>query len=371
MTPYGAVATIFAISGASFGTWASRIPTFKNQLDLEPAQLGTILSVLALASIASFPLAGRAMDLYGSARVSKYLTWSTLASLTLTSFAPTSWFLTLSVAVLGASIGALDVAMNGWGAEVERRGVKSIMSSLHAYWSLSAGIGGLVGLTAIKLGFSIEKQFLLVVLIMSGFAGLASVVDWVGSIVRESTSAFALPHQSLWLVGFLMFCAALTEGAVADWAAIFLQERLNLTEAMAVSGFVTFSLAMFTGRMLADNLVEQFGAIRVCWFAGLLATLGLCVVLFVSSLGVVLVGFLLLGFGLAPVFPLGCARAANDPFVTPGQGLAGVATLGYGGIMLGPAIIGFVSQQLEIFVGFSLLLFCTLYQVGFASCLRR
>ena len=76
-----------------------------------------------------------------------------------TSFAPTSWFLTLSVAVLGASIGALDVAMNGWGAEVERGGVKSIISSLHAYWSLSAGIGGLVGLTAIKLGFSIEQHF--------------------------------------------------------------------------------------------------------------------------------------------------------------------------------------------------------------------
>ena len=371
MTPYGAVATIFAISGASFGTWASRIPTFKNQLDLEPAQLGTILSVLALASIASFPLAGRAMDLYGPARVSKYLAWSTLASLTLTSFAPTSWFLTLSVAVLGASIGALDVAMNGWGAEVERGGVKSIISSLHAYWSLSAGIGGLVGLTAIKLGFSIEQHFLLVVSIMGGFAGLASRVDWAGSIVKESTPAFALPHQSLWLVGFLMFCAALTEGAVADWAAIFLQERLNLTEAMAVSGFVTFSLAMFTGRMLADNLVGQFGAIRVCWFGGLLATLGICIVLFVSSLGVVLIGFLLLGFGLAPVFPLGCARAANDPFVTPGQGLAGVATLGYGGIMLGPAIIGFVTQQSGIFVGFSLLLLCTLYQVAFSSCLRR
>ena len=149
------------------------------------------------------------MDLYGPTRVSKYLAWSTLASLTLTSFAPTSWFLTLSVAV-PASIGALDVAMNGWGAEVERRGVKSIMSSLHAYWSLSAGIGGLVGLTAIKLGFSVEQHFLLVVLIMSGLPGLASRVDWVGSIVKESTPAFALPHQSLWLVGFLMFCAALT-----------------------------------------------------------------------------------------------------------------------------------------------------------------
>ena len=92
---------------------------------------------------------------------------------------------------------------------------------------------------------------------------------------------------------------------------------------MAVSGFVTFSLAMFTGRMLADSLVEQFGAIRVCWFGGLLATLGICIVLFVPSLGVVLIGFLLLGFGLAPVFPLRRARAANDAPLSPRPGPGG------------------------------------------------
>jgi MFS family permease len=371
MTAYGAVATTFAVAGASFGTWASRIPTFKNELDLEPAQLGSILLVLALASIVSFPIAGRVMDLYGSARVSKCLTLFTLVSLILVSVASTSWFLTVSVAIFGASIGSLDVAMNGWGAEVERSGVKPIMSSLHAFWSLFAGIGGLVGLAAIELGLSIEQHFWLAVLILIGPAVLTSRVGWTGSIVNNSTPAFAWPRKSLWLVGFLMFCAALTEGAVADWAAIFLQERLKLAEATAVSGFVMFSLAMCLGRMLADHLVYRFGAIRVCFFGGLLATLGICLALFGSSLGTVLVGFLLMGFGLAPVFPLGCSRAANDPFVTPGQGLAGVATLGYGGIMLGPAIIGFVAQQSGIFVGFSLLLLCTLYQVTFAPCLRQ
>jgi predicted MFS family arabinose efflux permease len=371
MTAYGAVATTFAVAGVSFGTWASRIPTFKNELDLEPAQLGSILLVLALASIVSFPIAGRVMDLYGSARVSKCLTLFTLASLILVSFASSSWFLTFSVAIFGASIGSLDVAMNGWGAEVERSSVKPIMSSLHAYWSLFAGIGGLAGLLAIEFGFSIEQHILLVVLIMSGLAVLTFRVSWMGSIVNNSTPAFAWPRKSLWFVGFLMFCAALTEGAVADWAAILLQQRLKLTEATAVSGFVIFSLAMCIGRMLADNLVHQIGAIRVCFFGGLLATLGICVILFGSSLSIVLVGFLLLGFGLAPVFPLGCSRAANDPFVTPGQGLSGVATLGYGGIMFGPAIIGFVAQYSEIFVGFSLLLLCTLYQAVFSSCLRR
>lgn len=79
------------------------------------------------------------------------------------------------------------------------------------------------------------------------------------------------------------------------------------------------------------------------------------------SFTVCLIGFGLIGVGLAAVFPLGCIRAANDPEVTAGQGLAGVATLGYGGIMLGPSIIGFVSHQYSLTAGFGVVLVCCLY----------
>ena len=140
---------------------------------------------------------------------------------------------------------------------------------------------------------------------------------------------------------------------------------------MAISGFVVFSLTMFIGRMAADGLVVKHGAAQVCWLGGVLATLGVSLILLAPILAVSWVGFALLGLGLAPVFPLGCARAANDPNVTPGQGLASVATLGYGGIMLGPSIIGFVAQGFGIFVGFGLILLCALYQVAFSSGLRR
>ena len=371
MTPYQAVISTFAIAGASFGTWASRIPSFKDTLQLEPAQLGSILLVLALASIVSFPLAGRIMDLYGAARVSKGFTWATLGALLALSMAPNIWTLTLLVATFGAMIGAMDVAMNGWGAEVERQRPKPIMSSLHANWSLFAGAGGLIGLGAVKLGLSIVEHVGLAVLLMSGLAIAVSRVRWAAQPVTDDAPAFAWPHRSLLIVGFLMFCAALAEGAVADWAAIFLRTHLEVSDAMAISGFVVFSLTMFIGRMAADGLVAKHGAAQVCWFGGVLATLGISLILLAPILAVSWVGFALLGLGLAPVFPLGCARAANDPNVTPGQGLASVATLGYGGIMLGPSIIGFVAQGFGIFVGFGLILLCALYQVAFSSGLRR
>ncbi len=366
-----AVATIFAIAGAVFGSWASRIPSLKNQLGIEPAELGGVLLVLAMASVLSFPISGRWIDIYGPAKVTRYLALSTLITLVLISFATSLWGLALCVAFFGASLGALDVSMNGWGAEIERQGSKSIMSSLHAYWSLFAGLGGAFGFAAIHFELSVLEHFMIVGLFMGVLAIPSSRVNWGGSAIQEGSPVFAWPKKHLLFVGFLMFGAALAEGAVADWAAIFVIERFHITEAIALSSFVIFSFAMFVSRMFADGLVDRYGAVSVCCIGGCLATAGIGMILLVPDFRIALMGFLLLGLGLAPVFPLGCARAANDSHVTPGQGLASVATLGYGGIMLGPAVIGFAAQHLGIFYGFSLILLCGLYQLFFSWSLKK
>ena len=366
-----AVATIFAIAGAVFGSWASRIPSLKNQLGIEPAELGGVLLVLAMASVLSFPISGRWIDIYGPAKVTRYLALSTLITLVLISFATSLWGLALCVAFFGASLGALDVSMNGWGAEIERQGSKSIMSSLHAYWSLFAGLGGAFGFAAIHFELSVLEHFMIVGLFMGVLAIPSSRVNWGGSAIQEGSPVFAWPKKHLLFVGFLMFGSALAEGAVADWAAIFVIERFHITEAIALSSFVIFSFAMFVSRMFADGLVDRYGAVSVCCIGGCLATAGIGMILLVPDFRIALMGFLLLGLGLAPVFPLGCARAANDSHVTPGQGLASVATLGYGGIMLGPAVIGFAAQHLGIFYGFSLILLCGLYQLFFSWSLKK
>ena len=305
-----AVATIFAIAGAVFGSWASRIPSLKNQLGIEPAELGGVLLVLAMASVLSFPISGRWIDIYGPAKVTHYLALATLITLVLISFATSLWGLALCVAFFGASLGALDVSMNGWGAEIERQGSKSIMSSLHAYWSLFAGLGGAFGFAAIHFELSVLEHFMIVGLFMGVLAIPSSRVNWGGSAIQEGSPIFAWPKKHLLFVGFLMFGAALAEGAVADWAAIFVIERFHITEAIALSSFVIFSFAMFVSRMFADGLVDRYGAVSVCCIGGCLATAGIGMILLVPDFRIALMGFLLLGLGLAPVFPLGCGARA-------------------------------------------------------------
>jgi MFS family permease len=156
----------FRNRGRSFWLVGVTYPVIEESVRYRAAELGGVLLVLAMASVLSFPISGRWIDIYGPAKVTRYLALSTLITLVLISFATSLWGLALCVAFFGASLGALDVSMNGWGAEIERQGSKSIMSSLHAYWSLFAGLGGAFGFAAIHFELSVLEHFMIVGLFM-------------------------------------------------------------------------------------------------------------------------------------------------------------------------------------------------------------
>ena len=369
-SPLIAVAYLFAMTGFVFGGWASRIPAIQTRYDLNEAELGGVLLCFALGSIVAFPLAGRLMDLVGPARVSKVTALGCLLVLPCVALAPNPWALALILAICGAFFGSLDVAMNGWGAAVEAGRAKPVMSAFHGVFSLGAGFGALVGFMAIKFGWDVLTHFGSVCALMAlGWIAVARV-PFEHQRATDEGPVFALPSGALWLVGGLMLCAAMGEGAIADWGAIYLRDVVGTDEARSAMGFALFSLTMFGARMLADGWVARWGAVAVARVCSVIATTGaLLVVLPLGFYGAML-GFALVGVGLAPIFPLGCIRAANDDRLTPGQGLAGVATLGYGGLLLGPPIIGFVAHEFSLVAGFGVVLVgCALIGLG-ASSLR-
>ncbi len=373
-SPLIAVGYLFAMTGFMFGVWASRIPAIQGAYDLNEAQLGAVLLCFGSGSIVAFPLAGRLMDRLGSARVSKATAVACVMLLPLLPWAPNVWVLGCVLAICGAAFGSLDVAMNGWGAAVEATRSKPVMSSFHGLFSLGAGAGALSGFVAINAGMSVAEHFAWVSAIMAVGVLLVTRVAFAHVAPDSDGPAFALPSGPLWVVGGVMLCAAMGEGAVADWSAIYLRDVMEADEGRAAMGFALFSLMMFATRMCADGWVARWGAVRIARVCSAIATLGALLVVMPAFLPIgfagALVGFALIGIGLAPIFPLGCIRAANDDRLTPGQGLAGVATLGYGGLLMGPPVIGFVAHEWGLMAGFMVVLIgCALIGFG-ASSLR-
>ncbi|MCS5591209.1 MAG: MFS transporter [Gammaproteobacteria bacterium] len=354
---YLAVASMFILNGAVFGIWASRIPAITDKHNLSPTALGLLLLVMALGAVAAFALSGRAADHYGAATVTKYIAILNSVILALIAFAPSIWMLAISMVIFGAITGGMDVAMNAWAAEVERKAQRPLMSSFHAMWSFGAGIGAGSSFLSATYYVNISTQFTssaIVILIITLF--ITAIPSRSKQNKKHNNAPiYVLPKSSLLGVAIIAFCASLSEGVIADWSAIFLIAVAHVSDGDAALGYAVFSIAMMTMRLIGGQIVHQFGATKTARLAALVAMIGSLIALTFTSFSLILVGFGLTGLGLSVIMPLAFSRAANDKNVSQGAAIASVATLGYGGFLLGPPLIGFIADISSIRTSFLIL----------------
>ena len=356
-TPWRAVAAMFLLNGALFGVWASRIPAVATAHDLNPGALGLLLLCLAGGAIAAFPLAGRAADRYGAALVTRTVAVAYALSLIAIAASPSVTMLAALLFVFGATHGAMDVAMNAWAAEVERAGGRPIMSSFHAMFSLGAGLGAATGYLAASVDLGVPAHFAGASIMLAALALAVAAIDWQSRTAPRDDGApvFAVPKGPLLAVGVVAFCSALGEGAMADWSAIFLVSVAAVGDAQAALGFAVFSGAMVAMRLAGDRAVGYLGPTRTARYGGATAALGSLLAVLGGTFSTALAGFALMGLGYAVIFPLAFSRAANDAAAKPGAAIASVATLGYGGMLLGPPLIGFTADATSLRTAFLLL----------------
>lgn len=359
-TPWRAVSAMFILNGALFGIWASRIPAAAARHDLAPGQLGVLLLLMAAGAIVSFPLAGRAADRLGSAVITRHIALAYILSLIVIALMPNVWLLGVALFLFGMAHGAMDVAMNVWAAEVERKSGRPLMSSFHAMFSFGAGLGAASGYVAASANLSMQFHFIVAAGLFGAVTYWFSSIGWISEKTESigSSPVFSLPKGPLFFVGFIAFCASIGEGAMADWSAIFLVDVANANDANAALGYTLFSLAMVLTRLVGDRIIVALGPVSAARLAGLVAASGSALAVVSAEYLPVLLGFILMGIGYAVVMPLAFSRAANDSRHGQGQAIASVATLGYGGMLLGPPLIGFAAEATSI--RFAFLILCGL-----------
>lgn len=370
-SPRLAVSALFFFNGGLFGGWAARVPSIKAALDIGEGTLGLLLLAAAAGAILSFPLAGRLTDSIGAARTSRLVAVLYAPSLPALALASEPWHLALLLFVFGATHGGMDISMNAWGAEVERARGRSTMVSFHAMWSLGAGVGAGVGALAIASGLSVGAHFTVHALLLAGPTLWLASVPWQSRMGRgRKAPLIALPRGALVWVGVLGLCAMIGEGAIADWGALLLIERLAADEARAVLAFSFFSVAMVAMRLAGDRIVARLGPVRVARIGGAVTAAGTVLILLAPSVEIAWIGFAVTGAGTATIAPLVYARAARDPVIPPGAALAGVSTLGYGSLFIGPPLIGAIAEVASLTAGFWVLVGMALLVVALAGALR-
>lgn len=370
--PWRAVASVFFFNGALFGLWASRIPAFAERFALSPANLGLLLLCLAAGAIVGFPLAGRTADLRGARNATILYGALYIVAFLCLPLAPNVWVLAPILALFGMAHGGQDVAMNAWAAEVERHMARPVMSSFHAAFSLGAGIGAGSGFIAINWGASVALHFWLGGLGITGFVALFAFIPWSSVTgTAEHGPLFALPKGPLLMVGIVGLSSAIGEGAMVDWSALILTAAKGVDQAQAALGYTVFSTLMVATRLAGPILVAQLGPAHTTRVSAASAMIGGLLVLVAPSLPIALIGFAAFGIGYAMIIPLAFSRAANDPDVPAGRAIASVATLTYGGILIGPPLIGFVAEATSLNGSLWLLIALAGVTLSMAGALRR
>ncbi len=363
-TSSASVGAAFTIMSLVFGTWITRIPDIKDQTELSEAELGLALLGMPVGAIVIMLFMGALIHRFGAGRLTWVASVCYVLSLILPALASGIVTLTLALVLVGASAGAMDVAMNAAAAIIEKQQQKLIMSTSHALWSLGAMIGAAVGSLVVGLGISPLMHFAFTSLVLLVLIMLIRR-HWIKiSGKQEGTHRWALPTKGLIGLAFIGFCVLLAEGAIADWSALYIRETLGGSAFLGGFGFAGFSLTMALGRFYGDIVTPKWGKRKIVTLGALITGLAMVALLLVGHPAVAIVGFTIAGVGLSCVVPIVFSSAANTPGVSPGSGIASVSSMGYFGFMVGPPAIGFVAEGYGLDYGLGLVvLLCLLFGV--------
>lgn len=356
MHHHRAIAIVFAVHGAVSGSLATRLPWIQDHLGLTPGMLGFALLCAPIGSFVGMPMASRLAYRIGARTAVRLLLALWCAGLALPALAPVQVALFGAFVLYGATAGMCDVVMNGHAVSLERRLDKSIMSGLHGMWCLGSLAAGGVGVLAAHNGVDARLHLGGAALVLLGLGALAGRGLWDEPPAPGATAPrrYALPPRSILLVGLVGFAGTFAEGSSADWAAVYVTDVAGAGPGLAAATYTVFMLCMASARLAGDLLVRRFGPVAVVRGGGVMAVLGGAVVVASRSPVLCTAGFALIGLGVAAVVPLVFAAAGNRG-TTPGEGVAGVATITYMSALIAPAVTGWVAGATSYPVAFAVI----------------
>ena len=340
-----AISVYFFVCGLIFSSWASRIPAIKDNFSFNDAELGAVLFTLPLGALSALPFSGWIVQKLGSKIISIFSLIIYSLSLYSISTAITATALSVALFLFGFIGNLANISMNTQGLAIQKILNKPILSKLHAMWSIGAFLAATISGWTMKLNFSTSSHFIIISLL-----GLLSCLSVYKFLVKdqetnEPQKVFVLPTKDLMLLGFICFCVAMSEGAMADWSSLYYRMILKDVQQISTVGYTAFAFSMAIGRFVGDKLIQLFGYQRVLKLNGLFILIGMTIALVFQSPLTVIVGFSLVGLGVSSVFPVVYILAAKTSSMSPSAALSAVSSVGFFGFLVGPPIIGFVAAQ--------------------------
>ena len=365
-----AVRALFFVGGFGSASWAPLVPYLKARLAIGDDVLGMLLLCVGIGSLVTMPVSGTAAERFGCRRV--LLTAGTLFAMMLLGLSVVD-VLPLAVVLLllfGASMGAIDTVVNIAAVLVEQASGKRLMSGFHGFWSVGGFVGaGLFGLWVGTVGLTPWASTVIAAAIIAAVMLVArsGLLPYGGG---GGGALIAIPRGIVAFIGAIACIAFLVEGAVMDWGGVFLTTVRGMDMAMAGTGFAIFSAAMLVMRLTGDAIVSRLGQRAVVLGGTLCTMLGFLGVIYAPGAAMYL-GFFAIGVGAANVVPVFYSLLGRQDVMPLSTAVPAVSTLGYLGVLMGAAAIGFLAHAIGIADAFLFLALLVAVEMGIAAYVFR
>ncbi len=349
----------FFLSGFSFSTWASRIPTIKMAFDFNDAELGSILLAMPIGSLLGLPISGWLVSKYNS-RVPLIigLALNTFA-LALIGFSHNVVTLVIAVLLFSFTTRIYNISVNTQAISLQKFYERKIMGSFHGFWSTGGIFGILFSTLMLNWGISIQSHF-----IMVGAVALVLTVFSYKYLLKNDKAEkgnkiiLGKPDPYIFYLGVVAFLSAICEGGMFDWSGIYFQQVLNVE--IFTYGYLIFMTFMAASRFLSDKIIAIIGMPNTYIMSATCIVAGIAMAIIVPTFWTAMIGFSLVGFGTAAVIPMSYALAGASHKYSPGMAVSIIATYSITGMLLGPPLIGYLAHAFNLRVSFVIFGLCGL-----------
>ncbi len=352
---YFSVAWVFCSLNIMVGTWVLYIPHVKETLLLDDSQIGFALFFSALGILVCLPFVPFITKKVGLGRY-------TVIGITLFALAfigpllATNYiFLCIALFIVGIFSGTTDVAMNALVSQIEKEDSINIMSSAHGFFSLGGAIGAILG--TFLMVYFLEPfhhiMLIAIVVIVINISLSKNYVSITENVMETEKEPFKISlFKPLIIIAFLAFVIMSSEGAIEHWSTLYLLEVVEITQKnLAGLGFILFSTTMTIGRFFGDGISTTIGSLKTIVLGCLVASSGyLCVLL--NGLMLTVIGFGLVGLGLSVIIPELFRISGKAKGVSASAGISFVSGIGFTGFLLGPVVLGFISDAYGLKMSF-------------------
>ena len=353
------LSTYFFLSGLCFATWASRIPTIKDFFNFNEAELGTVLLAMPISSLIGLPISGWLVSKFDSRYpliVAMFFLTIALASI---GFANTPFLLVAALCLFSFSSRILYIAMNTQSISIQKEYAKKIVGSFHGLWSA----GGLLGVVFSTIMVKYEISIHIHLAIVAVFIVLISLLVFPYILTNDKSEfgnklIFGKPDPFVFYLGMLVFFAAICEGGMFDWSGVYFKEVIN--EPIFTYGYLLFIASMALSRFYSDKLMDIIGLDKTYIFSALLIAVGILLAITFPYFYPALIGFCLVGFGTAAIFPMTFMLAGTSKKYSPGMAISIISTYATVGMLIGPPMVGYVAHTFGLKNAFYIFVFAGL-----------